>query len=104
MPKMKKYKNTMKSEILVCECHSVEHQILFTYNEEISNDWPPEVYMQVYLNSYHTIWRRVVIAFKYIFGHKSRYGAWDEFIFNKEDVHKLEGLVKYLKKDIEPQS
>jgi hypothetical protein len=35
---------------------------------------------------------------KYIFGHKSKYGAWDEFMFNPEDADKLQELVDYLKK------
>ncbi len=90
-------KNTFKKEILICDCHSVEHQIIFMHDTE---DEYPEVFMEVHLNPYHTFWGRISIGMKYIFGHRSRYGAWDGFIFNKDDVHKLEELVKYLKKDI----
>jgi hypothetical protein len=38
---------------------------------------------------------------KYIFGYKSKYGAWDEFIFNPSDADKLQELVDYLKKQNE---
>jgi hypothetical protein len=33
-----------------------------------------------------------------MFGYKSKYGAWDEFIFNPSDADKLQELVDYLKK------
>lgn len=35
---------------------------------------------------------------KYIFGYRSMFGDFDEFIFKKEDVHKLERVVEFLKK------
>jgi hypothetical protein len=34
-----------------------------------------------------------------MFGYKSKYGAWDEFIFDPKDADKLQDLVNYLKKD-----
>jgi hypothetical protein len=34
---------------------------------------------------------------KYIFGYKSQYGAWDEFILNPNDADKLQDIVDYLK-------
>lgn len=88
----------MKTEILICECHSTEHQMIFSYDQEVSNEWPAEVYAHVHLITHRNIFKRILYAVKYVFGYKCRYGAWDEFIFNKEDVKKLEDLVEYLKK------
>jgi hypothetical protein len=41
----------------------------------------------------------VKYGIKYIFGYKSRYGAWDEFLLNPEDADKLQDVVNYLKKN-----
>jgi ethanolamine utilization protein EutP (predicted NTPase) len=43
----------------------------------------------------------LVHGVKYIFGYKSKYGAWDEFIFNSNDADKLQELVDYLKQQNE---
>jgi hypothetical protein len=37
---------------------------------------------------------RVKYALKYIFGYKSRFGAFDEFIFKPEDLTKLKEYLK----------
>lgn len=42
-------------------------------------------------------WQRLKYAIKYVFGYKSKYGAFDEFIFRKEDADKLQSIVDYLK-------
>ena len=41
--------------------------------------------------------KRVWSAIKYIFGYRSKYGHFDEFIFNKEDSDKLQKIVNHLK-------
>jgi hypothetical protein len=43
-------------------------------------------------------WDRVVNGLKYIFGHRSKYGDFDDMILKKEDAWKLEKIVEYLKK------
>ena len=40
-------------------------------------------------------------SIKYIFGHRSKYGDFDEMIIKKEDVWKLEKIVEYLKNNNE---
>jgi hypothetical protein len=44
-----------------------------------------------------SFWSRLKYGLKYIFGYKSRYGAWDEFILNPNDADKLQDVVDYLK-------
>lgn len=85
----------MKQEFLICECSNVEHQIEFKYFEEADIK---EVYMSIHLSQSHGFWSRLKYAIKYLFGYKSRYGAFDEFIFRREDADKLQSIVDFLKK------
>lgn len=82
-----------KNELFVCECSNVEHQLIFTYFD----DEPGDVYMSVHLVPETSIWKRIKNAIKYIFGYKSKYGDFDEFIFKREDCEKLQKITNYLK-------
>ena len=62
----------------------------------------PVCYAHVYLAK-GTFWERIVYGVKYIFGHQSRYGAFDEFIFNPEDAPRLQELVDHLKEQIKSE-
>lgn len=87
------YKNNYK-DILICDCESSEHVIIVLTD---GNETYPTVYFHVHLKKLP--WReRLIQGIKYIFGYQSKYGAFDEFIFNKNDVHKLEKMVEYLNK------
>jgi hypothetical protein len=52
--------------------------------------------MHIHLNK-RPFWERVNYGLKYIFGRQCRYGAFDEFIFNPDDLYKLENIVEHLK-------
>lgn len=82
-------------ELLICQCHNTEHQMIFLYDNE-DND--ATVYVHIHLNKYD-FWHRLKHGIKYIFGHQSRFGAFDEFIMNPKDANKLEKVVEYLKSD-----
>lgn len=84
----------MEKEVLLCDCHSSDHQILIFFDKDDKENI--DVYAHVHLAK-RKFWSRVKYGFKYIFGYKSRYGAWDEFIFNPEDADKLQAVVDYLK-------
>ena len=81
-------------ELFICECHSTDHQIIILYSED---DGYPIVYSHVHLNE-RPFWERLKYGIKYIFGYKSRYGAFDEFIINPKDAKKIEDILIYLKK------
>ncbi len=87
-------------ETLICQCHSIEHQVSFTWVEckglECEN-LEGEVYMEIHLAKL-SFWDRLKHGIKYIFGYRCMYGDFDEVILKKEDVHKLERVVEYLKK------
>ena len=71
-------------EIFVCSCNSLEHQMLFWYEEEY-NLFYTEVHLVTHRNFFNRLWR----GLKYAFGHRSRFGEWDEFLFDTEDLRKL---------------
>lgn len=88
----------MEHTILVCKCESVEHQLVFSYFPEDEDD--REVYMSVHLRPESNILKRIWSAIKYIFGHTSIYGHFDDFIMKQSDSHKLVKILKYLDPDV----
>jgi hypothetical protein len=77
-----------KVKVFICDCHSYEHQAIFHSDEETQ-----DLYVSIHLITHKNILKRVWYAVKYICGIKSKFGAWDEFIFKPEDKRKLR---KYL--------
>jgi len=80
-------------EILVCECNSREHQMVIEHDDEYN-----ETYCHIHLVK-HSFWKRLQIGFKYIFGFKSKYGAFQEFIFKPEHADQIRRLLSNLSKD-----
>jgi len=85
-------------DLVICACHSTEHQMVILYSEDIlDGERYPEVYLHILLNK-RPFWQRVSYGLRYIFGYQCKYGAFDEFIINPDDVENIENIVKYLKK------
>jgi hypothetical protein len=78
----------MLPEILVCDCNSNEHQIIIYFDEELGS-----AYLQIHLTK-RKFWQRLKAGIKYIFGYKSRFGHWDEFIFKPEHASKLKEIAE----------
>ena len=85
-----------KKEILICECNSTDHQMIFLYDDE-DVDYK-SVYMHIHLAKL-TFWNRLKYGIKYIFGYQSKYGAFDEFIVNTDDANKFKKIYEYLNID-----
>jgi hypothetical protein len=87
-------------DVLLCQCHSSDHQMLLLYSddEDKNGNKYPMCYVHIHLNK-RPFFKRLKYGIKYIFGYKCRYGAFDEFIFDPEDVESLEKLIKYLKNE-----
>ena len=81
--------------IMVCECSSVEHQIVFS--KIYSNDEDKQIYCHIYLTDYPSFFKRILIGIKYIFGYKCKYGHWDEFILSNKHSDDLKEMSDYLK-------
>lgn len=82
----------MINDILICECSSMEHQIVVSYNEDDNI-----VYCLIYLNNF-PFWKRLRAGIKYIFGYKCKYGNFEEFIFSPQHVDKIEKIKEILSK------
>ncbi len=80
-------------EIFVCECHSLEHQAKFFYDDE-----DQRLYVYVHI-SRHGFWKRLVAGIKYIFGYSSRFGEWDQFIFQEKDEAKLREFLNQINRE-----
>ena len=88
-----KTKGKMKDkDLIICECHSTEHQMVVYYEED---DRHPMVFIHIHLNK-QPFWKRLIYGIKYIFGRKCRYGAFDEMILNPEDAPKFEKIFLHL--------
>ena len=84
---------TNATEIFVCECHSLEHQTKFFYDEE-----DQMLYVYIHLTQ-HGFWKRLIAGIRYIFGRSSRFGEWDQFIFKEEDEAKLREFLNQIKRE-----
>ena len=73
----------MERQIMICECHSLEHQLVWWYDDD------GDFYCESHLTTHRNFFQRLWYGLKYAFGYKSRYGAWDEMLFKPEDLIKL---------------
>ena len=76
-------------ETIFCKCESYEHHLIFDYDEDSK-----EVYVAVNLIPHKNILKRLWIAIKYVFGYKSRFGQYDEFMLKPEELKKLAEILK----------
>lgn len=86
----------MTEKIISCSCGSPEHTLTFNLNEE-----DKEIYTSVFLHQYRPVYQRVVVAIKYIFGYKCKYGHWDCFSADKEKILELKQFFDHAAKMVE---
>lgn len=79
--------NEQVRELFICNCGSVEHQFLISYWND-HEGWD-ETYVEIHLTKQWPIWRRIVLAVKYIFGYQCRYGAFQEVVLHPDQVREL---------------
>jgi hypothetical protein len=86
-----------KNEIIICDCYSTEHQMVVFYDSDENDEGVkhPMCYIHVHLVKKPFL-KRLVHGIKYIFGYKCRFGAFDEFIINPDDVHRFQNIVDHL--------
>lgn len=77
-------------EILICACHSTEHQIVIQKDEEDN-----VLYCSIHLSPLPW-YKRIVNGIKYIFGYRCKYGDFEEFLFDKKHITKLNQMVNFL--------
>lgn len=74
-----------------CDCDHAEHILRFTRYSGL-DELDKSLTVNVYLSHYMGLFRRIWYGIKYIFGHKSRYGAFDCVLLNRKNVERLRNL------------
>jgi len=80
-------------EYMECRCMSPEHLLKFHLDLE-DGDLCVDFHLANWLPWYKRIWTAVC----YVFGYKSKYGDFDEFLFKDEDVDRLLELLEHQRK------
>lgn len=80
--------DSLKRDILICECNSLEHQLTIWRDKEDGS-----IYFEIHLTTGRNFFKRLLYGLKYAFGHKSRFGAWEEFVLKEEDKEKIKKLL-----------
>ena len=87
--------NYLKSEYFECQCNCNEHTLkLWLDSEPIDpkDPWNGIIYVSVFLAS--DVWyKRLWYGLKYIFGYKSKFGAFDEILLREEDYDILRSML-----------
>ena len=83
----------MERQIMICECNSLEHQVIFWHDEEDG-----DLYCEPHLATHRNFFKRLCHGLMYTFGYKSRFGDWDSTIFKKEDLNKLRAYLDKINK------
>ena len=84
-------------EILICDCESKEHKIIFDFDADFSDDYK-EVILSIHLVNHRSFLKRLIAGIKYIFGYKCRFGNFDEIIVNGENYQPFAFMVDFLEK------
>lgn len=86
-----------------CSCLHPEHQLRFHYDPEFYGEDVEErglLQVEVFLTD-GGFWRRLKTGIKYIFGHKSSFGHFDEILIDKPEIVKLQQLLNSITKTAE---
>jgi len=89
----------MKEEIIICACGSPEHQGIFWSIKDVAPDCDI-IYVEFHLAK-RPFFTRIWYAIRYVFGYTSKFGAWDEFIFNKLELEKLKNFLDSTKNPVD---
>lgn len=91
----KKWKKEFHSvDTLICECASVEHQIVFRYLNDDN-----ELYAEIFLHNHDNFFKRLWTAIRYVFGYKCKYGEWDSIIISENNKHQFQKALDKIKEE-----
>ena len=83
-----------KTELFVCRCHDVSHQLVL---ETIEKEEDEE---RVVYGSFHLVhlefWDKLKSATKYLFGRKRKDGDFDALLLRPEDADRMEWFADFL--------
>lgn len=71
-----------------CQCTSMEHDMVVQFDSE-----DEVVYVHTQLAQHRNFFQRAWLALKYIFGHRSKYGHWEETMLDLKKAEELEKML-----------
>jgi len=74
-----------------CACSAPEHTIRFTRDPKEGTVW-----MEVHLFNWRSIFKRIWVAIKYVFGYRCKYGNWDTCELHPADAEKMISLMEMI--------
>ena len=83
-----------RRELIVCRCSDISHQMVACFDEDETNG--NQVWVYYHLES-ESFLDRLKTAVKHLFGFKSKYGDFGEFIIDESNIDKFEEIVKFVK-------
>lgn len=87
----------MKNYLFTSLADDISHQLIISYwnKQNTQKEDFPYIYCSVLLNKL-PFWKRLKAGILYIFGKQSKYGYFEEFIFDINDGYKLKKIGDYL--------
>ncbi len=86
----------MKNQYISCQCFSPEHLLIFSYDPDFD---PGEeefdgqvIYLHVFLRP-KGVFSRIWTALQYVFGYRSQYGDFDEFLLGIEQAAEVRRFI-----------
>ena len=76
----------LDSIMVKCSCGFPEHELRIS---AIAWSDQTDYTIQVHLSTWHNFFGRLKNAIKYLFGHRSRYGDFDEIVITQQDITDL---------------
>ena len=89
----------LERDVIICQCNSAEHQIIFNYLETDDPSDFDELSVEIHLTPVYGFFQRIRHAIKYVFGHRSRYGDFDNVIIDPKDCDRIVAYFEKLKKN-----
>jgi len=86
--------SVIKSHI-TCTCESDEHQLNFSFFIE---DDDPYLYCTFHLSPEKNILKRLLTAFKYALGYRSKFGSFDEVVLDHSKVSEIKEVIDSFQK------
>lgn len=76
-------------EFVLCSCNHADHLLIINYNEE--KDYA-DCSIEIHLSPL-PFFQRLIRAFKYVFGYRSRYGDYEEMVIDRERALKIKNFL-----------
>lgn len=88
----------MKKFYLECDCHSNDHTVWFLSDKD--EKYGDDLYIHTSLQTHHGFWKRVRIAFRYVFRKDYLNFPYIDLMISERNNDKIRELVKFLQEHV----